>query len=155
MTAALFEESTTGLLKVDIHRVGAVVVCRMTGDLYLDTLSQAEHALEAAAADLPPLLCVDMHQAQMCDATGLGLLLRLSVRVPLAVVDPSHQVTRVLQLSEVSLALRVFPTVDDAIEALHRMDQGNGPASSNASIHSAALDAGARSSAPSARRRRH
>ncbi|MFD0274087.1 STAS domain-containing protein [Kitasatospora sp. NPDC127111] len=109
-------------LKVDTHRAGGALVCRITGDLHLETLPTVKPALEAAAAERPSLLCLDLHDVHLCDAAGLGFLLHLSRRLPLAVINPGPALARILKLTGCEQHLRVFPTVQDAAAAMQRLD---------------------------------
>ena len=78
-------------LKVDTFHEGDAVVCRVTGDLYIETLPQAARVLNAVADALPRLLCLDLRRARLYGATALGLLLGLARRLPLALIDPTRR----------------------------------------------------------------
>lgn len=110
-------------LKVATYEIGDVRVCRFIGDLDMDNREAAEFALEKATARLPRLLCLDLTEVPYCEGHTVGTMLRLSRRLPLALINPSHCVARAVDLLDDELSLRLFTCVEDAINAIDRTEQ--------------------------------
>ncbi|MEU2393424.1 STAS domain-containing protein [Streptomyces sp. NPDC007369] len=110
-------------LTVQVRRTEArAAVCRVAGDLDIETLGPAEESLSALVGQGPPVLVVDLHGVGFCDSSGLNLLLKTraaalaaGVEFRLAAVAPT--VMRVLELTGAQAVFSIHESVDAALAA--------------------------------------
>ncbi|MFJ9773652.1 STAS domain-containing protein [Kitasatospora sp. NPDC101157] len=119
-------------LKSETVRFGEALVCRFAGDMILDSEPVAAQALNAALAQRPGLLAVDLAEVELLTSTGLNLLLTTRRRamaddVRLVLVAPSERTMRVLDLTGTTDLFAVHPTVEDALRG-HRPRTPSRPA---------------------------
>ncbi|GAA1121544.1 STAS domain-containing protein [Kitasatospora arboriphila] len=110
-------------LKTSTRRIGRAVVCVLAGDLHQGTADQAQHALDAALAELPDVLAVDLSGIELLASGGLNTLLRARTAaadrtVPTVLVAPSTGARRVLELTDTAELFPVYATAEEA--ARHR-----------------------------------
>ncbi|MFD0531532.1 STAS domain-containing protein [Kitasatospora arboriphila] len=96
---------------------------RSRGDLHQGTADQAQHALDAALAELPDVLAVDLSGIELLASGGLNTLLRARTAaadrtVPTVLVAPSTGARRVLELTDTAELFPVYATAEEA--ARHR-----------------------------------
>lgn len=108
------------VVSIDVHRVGAVPVVRVGGDLDIATVAQLRTQLLDLADERPPAVVVDLSEVTFLDSTGIGVLigarrrlLRLGSDLLLASPSPAADLT----LRAVGL-LRVLATYETAEAAL-------------------------------------
>ncbi|WP_052434863.1 STAS domain-containing protein [Streptacidiphilus melanogenes] len=96
------------------------MVCSLAGDLDMHTCPQAQVAFWRAAESRPRVVCVDMREVTFCGSAALNLLLGVQAlaehEVPLAVVAPSRQVERLLDLTDADQLFRVYPRHELAVD---------------------------------------
>jgi anti-anti-sigma factor len=110
--------------RVDVELGPAAAVVRVRGDLDLDVAPGLRAALERATA-ARPYVVVDLSEAGVIDAAGLGALVRArnSARRrqgELLLAGPSRFVQTVLRTMRLHTAFRSFGTVEQAVAAAHR-----------------------------------
>jgi len=110
------------LITVSAHRIGAVQVVSVAGEVDLLTAPQLRAAIEAAFADAgSSMVVVDLTDVGFLASAGLGALVEAveqaqQRRQPLrVVVDHNRPVIRPLQISGLSDVLAVYETVEAAL----------------------------------------
>ncbi|MCB5164459.1 STAS domain-containing protein [Streptomyces bambusae] len=118
-TAARYPHEAALTVQVRSQR-GREAVCRIAGDLDIETLAPAQEALSTLVGQGPPVLVVDLGQVGFCDSSGLNLLLRTraaamaaGTEFRLAAVAPS--VMRVLELTGAQTVFALYESVDAAV----------------------------------------
>ncbi|WP_052434995.1 STAS domain-containing protein [Streptacidiphilus melanogenes] len=99
------------------------LVCSLIGDLDLDTCPQARMALWRAIESWPEVVCVDMREVTFCGSAGLNVLLGARALaeqegVPLAVIAPSPQVERLLEVIDAQRLFLIYPHYELAVDDL-------------------------------------
>ncbi|MFK0258893.1 STAS domain-containing protein [Streptomyces sp. NPDC090445] len=108
-------------LTVQVHRTDTRgAVCRVAGDLDIETLAPAEESLSDLVGQGPPVLVIDLERVGFCDSSGLNLLLKTraaaleaGIGFRLAAVAPP--VMRVLQLTGAQAVFSIHESVDAAL----------------------------------------
>ncbi|WP_284574121.1 STAS domain-containing protein [Streptomyces sp. 2P-4] len=102
------------------HTQGREAVCRVAGDLDIETLAPAQESLSGLLGQGPPVLVVDLEEVGFCDSSGLNLLLRTrsaaleaGIDFRLAAVAPT--VMRVLELTGARAVFSIHDSVDAAL----------------------------------------
>lgn len=95
-------------------------VCRLIGDLDLDTLGPARSLLEEALATGPAVLVVDLAGVTFCDSSGLNLLLQIRLAaqeagVPTRLASVPDQVARLLDITGAGTVFSIHSSVDEAL----------------------------------------
>ncbi|WP_307534475.1 STAS domain-containing protein [Streptomyces sp. V3I8] len=93
---------------------GAWVVS-VHGELDWDSLSAARTRLEYAAQAVP-VLVLDVKAVTFADSAFLNLLLFLRQLTDLRLAGTSSRMLRVLEMTGADMVLRLFPTVQDALD---------------------------------------
>ncbi|MFJ9523149.1 STAS domain-containing protein [Kitasatospora sp. NPDC101801] len=98
------------------------LVCRIAGDLDIDSLAPAQEALAGALRD-SRLVVVDLAQVRFCDSSGLNMLLlartsALAAGTGLRLAAVSQPVQRLLEITGAHAAFDLYPTVRAALEEL-------------------------------------
>ncbi|RPE37067.1 STAS domain-containing protein [Kitasatospora cineracea] len=99
-----------------------VVVCRITGDLDIESLAPVKKALTEVLRG-NRLVVVDLAQVAFCDSSGLNMLLTaradaLATGAVLRLAAVSPPVERLLEITGAAAAFDVRPTVQAAIAEL-------------------------------------
>ncbi|MFD7629519.1 STAS domain-containing protein [Streptomyces sp. NPDC059851] len=110
-------------LTVQVRRTEArEAVCRIAGDLDIETLAPAEESLTGLIGQGPLVLVVDLERVGFCDSSGLNLLLKTraaalaaGIELRLAAVAPT--VMRVLELTGALAVFSLYDSVDAALAA--------------------------------------
>jgi anti-anti-sigma factor len=89
---------------VDSERRGGAVLLKMTGELDIATVPQAEHAIEAALDGGGEQLTVDLRELEFIDSSGLRLFIIVAERArndgwQLTIVRPPEPVRTVFRLT--------------------------------------------------------
>jgi anti-anti-sigma factor len=89
---------------VESERLGGAVLLKMTGELDIATVPQAEHAIEAALAAGVEELTVDLRELAFVDSSGLRLFIVMSERAradgwQLTIVRPPEPARTVFRLT--------------------------------------------------------
>lgn len=107
-----------GDFEVTVEDVGGATVARVVGDLDLATTAD----FEAAIADVAPSgkLVVDLSECPFLDSTALRALVlagraRETAGGSAVLVARQPGILRVLEISGIDRALRVVPTLDEAL----------------------------------------
>ncbi|MFI5531819.1 STAS domain-containing protein [Kitasatospora sp. NPDC051853] len=115
-SSATHEGPTAELLVQDERSV----LCRLAGDLDIESLLPARRALDQALADAPALLVVDLERIRFCDSSGLNLLLKtraaaLAAGTALRLAAASTAVLRLLEITGAQAVFDLHPTVRAAL----------------------------------------
>lgn len=95
-----------------------VQVLTLSGELDLDTVDEIVPALEAALAEAPAALVVDLSRVTFADSSALNLLLRTHARTSLHLGGPLHSaVQRMFEVTGVTGVFNTHSSPDDAIAA--------------------------------------
>ncbi|BAJ33208.1 putative antagonist protein [Kitasatospora setae KM-6054] len=99
------------------------VVCRIAGDLDIESLAPARKALAEVLRGGNRLVVVDLAQVAFCDSSGLNMLLTaradaLAAGAVLRLAAVSHPVERLLEITGAAAVFDVRPTVPAAIAEL-------------------------------------
>ncbi|MER8185075.1 STAS domain-containing protein [Kitasatospora sp. NPDC094015] len=118
--AAYSAPPTSGISAVARQAEGGAVVCRLEGELDLDSLAPARTVLEQAIGSGAPLLVVELAGVTFCDSSGLNLLLqtRLAAEqagVALRLGPLSAQVARLMEITGAGEVFSVHPSTADAL----------------------------------------
>lgn len=110
------EDAARGRTQSWSNDTGAVV-CRLVGDLDLDTVGPARSLLEEALATGAPVLVVDLAGVTFCDSSGLNLLLQIRLAaqeagVPTKLASVPGQVARLLDISGTAEIFSIHPSID-------------------------------------------
>ncbi|MGW4645597.1 STAS domain-containing protein [Kitasatospora sp. NPDC004289] len=109
-------------LTAELSAVGErAVVCRLVGDLDVESLSPAEQVLDEALHARPEVVVVDLAEVGFCDSSGLNLLLRTRVAaqgagVGLRLAAASAPVRRLLELTGAEAVFELSPSVQAALD---------------------------------------
>ncbi|MER5865069.1 STAS domain-containing protein [Kitasatospora sp. NPDC002040] len=100
--------------------LGCTLVCCLTGDLDIESLSPAQQALDEAIRTGPRILVVDLEQVGFCDSSGLNLLLKvraaaLEADIGLRLAAASPPVLRLLEITCTQTLFELHPTVRAAL----------------------------------------
>ncbi|GAA2097671.1 STAS domain-containing protein [Kitasatospora saccharophila] len=112
-----------GGVGIDVRSGGdGVVVCRIAGDLDIESLAPAKKALTRVLRG-NRLVVVDLAQVAFCDSSGLNMLLvaradALATGAVLRLAAVSQPVERLLEITGAAAAFDVRPTVQAAIAEL-------------------------------------
>lgn len=95
------------------------VVCRIFGDLDLDTVGAARAALDRALESRPPILVVDLSGVGFCDSSGLNLLLQAryeaeAAGVTMRLASPAVAVARVFELTGLAAVFSIHASAEEA-----------------------------------------
>ncbi|MER8186125.1 STAS domain-containing protein [Kitasatospora sp. NPDC094015] len=106
-------------------RLGGAGLCRLVGDLDLDTAPVARAALARTLALPCMLLCVDLRDVPFCSCAGPNLLLaaRTTTRRTgrtLVLLAPGTSVLRLLRVSGTAGLFAVHPDLRHAVRAFRR-----------------------------------
>ncbi|MFF3006772.1 STAS domain-containing protein [Kitasatospora sp. NPDC057940] len=104
------------VLKARAALIGTTAVCHLSGEIDLDTQDIAAAALRRACAYPCDLLCVDMREVTFFCCAGLNQLLSarseaVGVGRAIALIAPSPQVRRLMQLTETADLFPVLPGI--------------------------------------------
>ena len=89
---------------------GDTAFLRVTGELDLSCLREVEAAVDAAVAQAPARLVVDLSGLRFMDSSGLAVLLGAARRVrAFEIRDPSTPVRRLITLSGLTATLPMTP----------------------------------------------
>ena len=89
---------------------GGVAVVRVAGELDLSCADQVAAALDAAVPLASDRLVVDLAELRFMDSSGLAVLLRAALAVPVVEIrDPSPAVRRLIVLSGLTSTLPMTP----------------------------------------------
>ncbi|MFI6448281.1 STAS domain-containing protein [Kitasatospora sp. NPDC050543] len=108
-------------LRAVTGRVGEqAVVCALHGEIDFDNHGTAEAALVAALDAGAPVLVVDLERLAFCDSSGLNLLLQARLAADragteLRLAAPGEQFAHLLEVTQASEVLNVYPTVAQAL----------------------------------------
>ncbi|NXY95440.1 STAS domain-containing protein [Streptomyces sp. BR123] len=108
-------------LTVQVHHTQArEAVCRVAGDLDIETLMPAQESLSQLVAQGPRVLVVDLEHVEFCDSSGLNLLLKtraaaLAAGVDLRLAAVAPTVMRVLELTGAQSVFSIHESVDSAL----------------------------------------
>lgn len=110
-------------LAVSVGDAEPVSVLAVEGELDMTTAPQLTQAAEALVADGHGRLVLDLGKLTFCDSAGLGAIVRIFRRVgdtggSLAIAQPTPIVRSVLDLTGMSDAIMIYPTVSEAREAV-------------------------------------
>lgn len=112
------------VLRIRIGVIGEQIpVLFVEGELDLAGVDAVERALGEAVAH-GGVLIVDLAACSFIDSTGIATLLRAGglgngkTGISLALAAPRGQVQRTLELSDVARIVPIFPTSEDAAQAL-------------------------------------
>ena len=107
-----------GELDVRIDRSAQHTVVRLAGDLDLYNAELVRAALAGAIDRSPSRLVVDVTEVEFIDSTALGALVDAHGKLAdgLRVANPQDPIRRALRVSGIDRHLKVFDTVDDALE---------------------------------------
>ncbi|CAM5571913.1 STAS domain-containing protein [Kitasatospora aureofaciens] len=114
--------TATGLT-VQVRRTAdGAAVCSLTGDLDVETLTEARTALEGATVSRPTLLVADLEHVGFCDSSGLNLLLKTRMNastagIPFRLAAPSHAIMRLLDITGANSVFSLHTSVDEALSA--------------------------------------
>ena len=94
---------------------------RLGGELDLYNASQVREALNAACADSPERVVVDLQEVEFIDSTALGVLIeaktKLENRRAFLLASPALETRRALQISGLDRHFTVLESLSDALEA--------------------------------------
>ncbi|MFJ6722450.1 MULTISPECIES: STAS domain-containing protein [unclassified Streptomyces] len=95
-------------------------VCRLVGDLDLDTLDPTRSLLEEALHRGAPALVVDLAGVTFCDSSGLNLLLQIrsaaqKAGVTTRLASAPEQVARLLDITGASAVFSIHSSIDEAL----------------------------------------
>lgn len=96
------------------------IVCRIVGDLDLDTVGSARAALDRALESRAPVLVVDLSGVGFCDSSGLNLLLQArydaeAAGVTMRLAALAAAVARVFELTGMAAVFSIHPSAEDAV----------------------------------------
>ena len=96
------------------------VVCRIVGDLDLDTVGAARAALDRALASRAPVLVVDLSGVGFCDSSGLNLLLQArydaeAAGVTIRLAALASAVARVFELTGMAAVFSIHTSAEEAV----------------------------------------
>ncbi|MFJ8043933.1 STAS domain-containing protein [Kitasatospora sp. NPDC096147] len=105
------------LLEADGSRT---LVCRLAGDLDIESLTPAQHLLEEALTRAPRLLVIDLEQVRFCDSAGLNLLLKtrasaLKADIELRLATAAVPVLRLLEITGARMVFTLYPSTAAAL----------------------------------------
>ena len=107
-------------LSVRVREAAEHAVIAVRGDIYFDTAEPLREALSAALDERRPYLVLDLSGVTLCDSTGANLLVHAHRTASghggwlrLAGVQP--MVLRVLEITNLTRMLSIYPTVEDAL----------------------------------------
>ena len=104
-----------------VDAVGKACVVRLGGELDLYNASQVREALNAACADSPERVVVDLEEVEFIDSTALGVLIeartKLENRRAFLLASPALETRRALQISGLDRHFAVHDTVAEALVA--------------------------------------
>jgi len=97
-----------------------IEILSLSGPFTLGNMFQLQRALQEIK---PPSLIFDIAQVPYMDSAGLGLLVNFYVAAQkngrkMAVVGASQRIMALFELTKVDSLLKVYPTVEDAEQAL-------------------------------------
>jgi anti-sigma B factor antagonist len=97
---------------------GPCTVIQLVGEADASTPAMAE-VFDAELAKRPRLLAVDLSGLSFIDSAALGVIMRAYRALhreggTLALVSPSPNVARVLQLIDIAQVIRVYPSLEEA-----------------------------------------
>lgn len=104
-----------------VDAVGEACVVRLGGELDLYNASQVREALNAACAESPERVVVDLEEVEFIDSTALGVLIeartKLENRRAFLLASPALETRRALQISGLDRHFTVLDSVSDALDA--------------------------------------
>jgi len=104
-----------------VDTVGTARVIRLGGELDLYNAAQVRSALDAARAEAPERIVVDLGQVEFIDSTTLGILIetrtKLQNRDGFLLAAPGLETRRALQVSGLDKLFTVHDTVPEALGA--------------------------------------
>jgi anti-sigma B factor antagonist len=104
-----------------VDAVGKACVVRLGGELDLYNASKVREALNAACADSPERVVVDLEEVEFIDSTALGVLIeaktKLDNRRAFLLASPAVETRRALQISGLDRHFIVLESVSDALHA--------------------------------------
>ena len=114
------EPTRSGRLSVVPRHSGDTLIVHVTGDLDVLTAPTLGTYLDAALADAPSVLIVDITELEFLSSAGIGLLVethRLTGRagISLRVVAEGPATSRPLQRMRIDEIIDLYPTVAEAI----------------------------------------
>ncbi|MFJ8039027.1 STAS domain-containing protein [Kitasatospora sp. NPDC096147] len=97
-----------------------VLVCRIAGDLDIESLEPAKEALDSGLRG-NRLVVVDLEHVTFCDSSGLNMLLvarasALATGTGLRLAAVSQPVKRLLEITGAATAFDLYATVREAVE---------------------------------------
>ena len=121
----------TELASVMVEKHGDVQVARLAGEVDISNATRLTGDIAAVVPNDAAGLVVDLSDVQYLDSAGIRMLFELHGRLSdrrqrLAAVVPDDSLIRgSLVVTEVSQALAVHPTLDEAIGAVHGEQPGD------------------------------
>ncbi|WP_203935161.1 STAS domain-containing protein [Virgisporangium ochraceum] len=110
----------TVIVDITTNRVGRTAVVTPHGDIDLVTSPEFHTAVHAAIDEGATALVIDLSDAGFLDSTALGVLVsahrRLKDRLAIAAARPVVQ--RLFEVTQFTTVLRIYPTVDGALDDL-------------------------------------
>jgi len=103
------------------RRDGAAVVS-VGGEIDLSTAPAFEEAIAEALADNPPVLAIELSKVTFMASVGLRILAAINEKAGdstrVAVVADNQAATRPIQLTGLDSVVTLYPTLDEALDAL-------------------------------------
>jgi anti-anti-sigma factor len=118
-------QASTPVISATYAHFGSIAVVHLTGDLDMETVGQAEQALDEVVHDTAAALILDLNGLAFFASTGLNLLVQLKETTHghgqgLFVVAANRRVLRPLQIAALDVAFEIHPTVEQALTAAQR-----------------------------------
>jgi anti-sigma B factor antagonist len=107
-----------GNLLTEVSREGGLAVLRLDGELDLASAPLLESEVQAAMADDPAAIALDLRGLEFIDSTGLRAILSLDERcagrgLMFALVRGSEQVERLLSMTRVAEHLQIVDSPEE------------------------------------------
>ena len=106
---------------IRVERKGDVTILIVESDIDFASGKAVDSAIDAATAGPASRVIVDLTACPYCDSTGLYAFIRakhkLGARLAI-VLPPEHQTQVVFEITKLSDFLAVYPTREEALEAL-------------------------------------
>jgi len=114
----------TSQLTVRIQEANDHVVVAVQGEIFYDTADPLRRALGTAVTAEHPRVVLDLSTVPLCDSTGANLLVHAHRAATghggwLRLAGAQPMVLRVLQITNLTRILSVYPTVEDALGGDH------------------------------------
>jgi anti-sigma B factor antagonist len=104
-----------------VDAVGKACVVRLGGELDLYNAPRVREALNAACAESPERVVIDLEEVEFVDSTALGVLIeasrKLENRRAFLLASPALETRRALEISGLDRHFTVLESVSGALEA--------------------------------------